>query len=261
MVKEKRRQRIRKTVLLIMFILFPILYYYFSPYLIIMGASEGVITGSFVVFGSMFVVSLFWGRAFCGWICPAGGEQELCARFRDKMFKGGKLDWIKYFIWVPWLSIIVIMFYTAGGIKSINFLYQTYYGISIQNLESLILFIIIAGIIAVLALVAGKRGFCHTACWMAPFMIVGRKIRNIVRLSALCLKADKEKCVDCKTCSKNCPMSLNVNEMVKSGYMENTECILCGTCIDVCPNNVIKYSFSKPNYNVCNKRRKKEVEI
>ena len=237
-----------------MFLLFPVIYYYFSPYLIIMGASEGVITGTFIVFGSMFIVSLFLGRAFCGWVCPAGGEQELCTRIRDKGFKGGKRDWIKYCIWVPWLSIIVIMFYNAGGIKSINFLYQTYYGISIQNIESLILFLIIAGAIAVLALVAGKRGFCHIACWMAPFMIIGRKICNIVRLPALCLKADKEKCVDCKTCSKNCPMSINVNEMVKSESMENTECILCGTCVDVCPKNAIKYSFSKPNYKQENMR-------
>ena len=72
------------------------------------------------------------------------------------------------------------MFYSAGRIKSINFFYQTYYGISIQNIESLILFIIIFGAIAVLALVVGKRGFCHTAYWMAPFMIIGRKIRNMV---------------------------------------------------------------------------------
>ena len=243
-----------------MFFLFPILYYYFSPYLIIMGASEGVITGSFIVFGSMFIVSLFFGRAFCGWVCPAGGEQELCARLRDKSFKGGRRDWIKFFIWAPWLSIIVLMFYNAGGIKSINFLYQTRYGISIQNIESLILFMIIAGAIAVLALMVGKRGFCHTACWMAPFMIIGRKIRNVVKWPALCLIADKEKCVDCKTCSKNCPMSLDVNEMVKSGSMENTECILCGTCVDVCPHNVIKYSFNKPDYNVGIKKRKKEDE-
>ena len=88
MPKEKRRQKIRRTLLPIMFLLFPIIYYYFSPYLIIVGASEGVINGSFIVFGSMFIVSLFLGRAFCGWVCPAGGEQELCVRLREKRFKG-----------------------------------------------------------------------------------------------------------------------------------------------------------------------------
>lgn len=40
-------------------------------------------------------------------------------------------------------------------------------------------------------------------------------------------------------------MSLDVNGMVKSGMMENSECILCGTCVDNCKKDVIKYSFSK----------------
>lgn len=240
---NKRRQRFRNNVLLIMFLLFPISYYYLSPYLIIMGASEGVVTGSFIIFGLMFIGSLFFGRAFCGWICPAGGEQELCTLIRDRRFKGGKRDWIKYFIWVPWLLIIAMMFYKAGGIKSISFFYQTYHGISIQNIESLFLFIIIAGVIALLALVVGRRGFCHTACWMAPFMIIGRKIGNSLKLPYLGLVAEKDKCIHCKKCSKNCPMSLDVHKMVKNGKIKNSECILCGTCIDICPEKVIAYSF------------------
>jgi len=95
MVNHKKRQKIRKNLMLFAFLLFPITYYYLSPYLIIMGASEGVITGSFIVFAIMLVTSLFIGRIFCGWIYPAGGEQELCALIKDKRFKGKKLNWIK----------------------------------------------------------------------------------------------------------------------------------------------------------------------
>jgi ferredoxin-type protein NapH len=57
---------------------------------------------------------------------------------------------------------------------------------------------------------------------------------------------DKEKCANCKTCTKNCPMSLDVNGMVLKGSMVNSECILCGTCADGCTKGVIKYSFSRP---------------
>ena len=175
MVNHKKRQKIRKNLMLFAFLLFPITYYYLSPYLIIMGASEGVITGSFIVFAIMLVTSLFIGRIFCGWICPAGREQELCALIKDKRFKGKKLNWIKYSIWVPWLFIIIMMFYQFGGIKFVNF-YQTYYGISITGIESVILFLVIAGTIALLSLLMGRRGFCHTACWIAPFMITGYKM-------------------------------------------------------------------------------------
>ncbi len=80
---------------------------------------------------------------------------------------------------------------------------------------------------------------------MAPFMILGRKLRNLVRWPALRLKANTEQCVSCSTCTKNCPMSLEVQSMVEKSKMESAECILCGRCVDNCPNSVIRYSFSK----------------
>jgi ferredoxin-type protein NapH len=242
-MKQNRRQKARKALLLVMFVLFPIIYYYFSPYLIIMGASEGIIAGSFITFTAMLIGSLFVGRFFCGWICPAGATQELCFKVNKSSFKGGKRNWIKYFIWAPWITIIAIMFVNAGGVNAVDPFYQTYYGISIQDVQSVILFLIIAGIFAGIALAAGKRASCHTICWMAPFMIIGRKIRNAINLPALQLVADKNECINCKTCTRNCPMSLDVNSMVQNYTMENSECILCGTCADNCPKNAIKLSF------------------
>jgi ferredoxin-type protein NapH len=241
------RQNFRSTLILVMFALFPLIYYYFSPYLVIMGASEGIIAGSLIVFAALFISSLFLGRAFCGWICPAGATQELCLKIRTKSFKNGKRNWIKYAIWVPWVSVIVLMFVQAGGIMAIDPLYQTYYGISITGVESIVMFLVIAGLIAGIALVAGKRASCHTICWMAPFMIFGRKIRNVTNLPSLQLTSTKEKCISCKVCAKKCPMSLEVNELVQTGDMENSECILCGSCVDNCPNGAIKYSFGKKN--------------
>jgi len=88
------------------------------------------------------------------------------------------------------------------------------------------------------------RAFCHYVCWMAPFMILGRKVRNLARWPALRLKADAEKCIDCRRCTQNCPMSLDVNGLVHRETMEHSECILCRTCVDSCPQGVIRYSFS-----------------
>jgi polyferredoxin len=146
-----KRQQARKILTIIMFVLFPVIYYYFSPYLIIMGASEGIVTGSLLVFAALFASSLFLGRVFCGWICPAGAIQELCSMVRKKGVKNGKKNLIKYAIWAPWITITVLMFFQAGGVKSVDPLYQTYYGISISDIYSLILFVAIAGLIACLS--------------------------------------------------------------------------------------------------------------
>lgn len=239
-----KRQKIRLTIAVIMVFLFPLIYYYLSPYLIIMGATEGIIAGDVIAFAGLFLSSLFFGRAWCGWICPAGATQELCAKVNKKSFNGKKRNLIKYFIWTPWIAIVIIMFIQAGGAKTIDPLYQTWNGISIQDTASAIMFAAVAGAIAIFALAAGKRAACHTICWMAPFMIIGRSIRNKFNWPSLQLAANKTRCTNCKTCSKNCSMSLDVNAMVQKESMENSECILCGKCVDLCPNGAIKYTFN-----------------
>ncbi|HWQ21599.1 MAG TPA: 4Fe-4S binding protein, partial [Clostridia bacterium] len=82
-------------------------------------------------------------------------------------------------------------------------------------------------------------------CWMAPFMMIGRGIRNFVHLPAVQLRANTSACVSCHACTTACPMSLEVQEMVLTQRMENSECILCGTCVDVCPRKAIRYDFGK----------------
>jgi ferredoxin-type protein NapH len=73
--------------------------------------------------------------------------------------------------------------------------------------------------------------------------MVGTKLKDFFRWPSLNLRVDNEKCKQCLTCNANCPMSLPIPEMVKSGSMKNNECILCGTCVDNCPNGVICYSW------------------
>jgi ferredoxin-type protein NapH len=76
------------------------------------------------------------------------------------------------------------------------------------------MFLAIADLIAGIAQVAGKRAACHTTCWMAPFMVIGRKIRNSVNWSVFKLEADTNKCINCMACTRNWTMSLDVNMMV-----------------------------------------------
>jgi len=248
---RSKRQRIRKALILVSFLLFPITMNYLSPYVIIDGASQGIVNGSLIVFCLMFVGALFFGRLFCGWICPAGGLQELWLPVNDRRVNGKKIDWIKWAIWVPWILLIAWMAYSTGGYKAVNPLLDTVGGISVAGDENrpiiyaYVIYYGVIGLFSVLAVAAGRRGGCHTICWMAPFMILGRKLRNLAGRPALRLAADPARCSDCLTCTTNCPMSLDVNSMVKAGQMENSECILCGSCVDGCSQHAIQYRFSK----------------
>jgi ferredoxin-type protein NapH len=245
-----RRQRIRKALLFVSLLLFPVTLYYFSPALILQGASEGIINASFIVFGLMFLSSLFVGRLWCGWACPAGALQEFGQPINNKPTPGGKFNWIKWAIWIPWIGLIVALAIGAGGYRAVDPLYQLETGVTMAlPLDGggppwFVIYYIIIALFFGLAVIFGRRAGCHTICWMAPFMILGRKLRNLARWPALRLVAEPDKCSDCQTCTRNCPMSLDVNAMVQRADMETSECILCGNCVDGCTRSAIRFSFS-----------------
>jgi ferredoxin-type protein NapH len=239
-----KRQRVRKALLLVSFLIFPITLYYFSPVLIIQGAAEGILNGSAVMFGLMFLSSLLVGRLWCGWACPAGALQEFAEPINNKRTPGGRFNWIKWVIWVPWIVLIVAMAVQAGGYRSLEPLYQIEGGVTVAQPYWYMIYYIVVAVFLGLALIFGRRAGCHTICWMAPFMIIGRWIRNRVRWPSLRLVAEPASCSDCQTCTRNCPMSLDVNGMVQRAQMENGECILCGNCVDGCPKGAIHFSFS-----------------
>ena len=80
----KNRQKLRKGIILISFFLFPAIFYYLSPVIIIQSTLNGIINGSFIMFLLMFISALIFGRAYCGWVCPGAGCQEAIFPARNK---------------------------------------------------------------------------------------------------------------------------------------------------------------------------------
>lgn len=242
--RSGKRQSIRQALVLLSLLLFPVILNYLSPYLIVDGASNGIVNGSFVVFSLMFLSSLFVGRLWCGWACPGAGLQDAFASVNGSRPAGGRWNWVKWAIWIPWIGAIASAAASAGGYHRIDFFYMMDTPISVDRPAGYLMYYTVLGIFLLLSLTLGKRAGCHYLCWMAPFMMIGRKIRNAVGWPSLRLKASPSVCGGCGTCTRGCPMSLEVSQMVQSGSMENSECILCGTCVDNCPKRAISYCFS-----------------
>ncbi len=240
---KKPNQKLRRGMLFISLMLFPITLNYLSPYVIIDGAMQGIINGSFIVFTALFVSSLIFGRAFCAYICPGGGLMEFGGMVHNKSCKGGKRNLIKWFIWVPWIGMIATFAILAGGYTSINMLHLTDSGISVDSPSGYIIYLSVVFGLLILTYVAGKRAGCHYICWMAPFMIIGIWIKNKLKYPSYHLEVETEKCTQCKLCTKSCPMSLDVTAMVQKGSMENVECILCGNCVATCRQGAISTAW------------------
>jgi polyferredoxin len=240
-----KRQRIRKGIVLLVFLTFPITINFFSPYIIIHGAMNGILNGSAVLFTLLFLSSLVLGRAWCGWVCPGSAMADIAEPLNNRALNPDKVAWIKWLIWIPWISIIVWLLIRSGGYSRVDLLLLTESGFSLDSPEKFIIYYIVIALFVGLAVLFGRRAGCHTICWMAPFMIIGRWIRNRFAWPSLRLVADASACSDCKLCVRNCPMGLDVNAMVEREQMEHSECILCGNCIDTCAKKAIRYSFSR----------------
>ena len=233
------RQKLRRGIAFFMFLMFPVVLNYLSPYLIIMGASEGIISGSMIMFGIMFLSSLFFGRAFCGWVCPASGMQESTQRFRTKKAKTGAGNIVRWIIWILWLGIIAMVFIKAGGMTKADFLYNSPGFISLLQPNMVFIYLIVILLVFAMTMIWGQRAFCKYICWMAPFMIIGDRIRRWLKIPGIYLKEDKSKCIECGRCTKECPMDIDVKNMVQKENIYSTECIMCLNCADVCPKNAI----------------------
>lgn len=239
-----KRQKIRKLLIIISLLLFPVTLYYFSPVLIINAGLNGIINGSFIIFILMFLLSIPFGRFFCAYLCPAGGLQECIFAVNDRKPKQGWKNYIKYIIWAVWLSVVIFCYFYNRKIVAIDFLFETENGISVSSIQSYVIYYGIICLIIVPSILFGKRVFCHYFCWMAPFMVLGTKLRRILHLPGLHIKAkEKDKCISCGKCNRVCPMGLDVTEMVKNGRINSSECIQCGACINNCSRRVLAFGM------------------
>ncbi len=251
-----KRQSLRKMFLIVSLLLFPITLYYFSPALIINAGMNGIINGSFIVFVLMFLLAVPFGRLFCAYLCPAGGLQECAFSVNERQPKQGWRNYIKYIIWVIWLSLVIFCYFQKGEIVKVDFLFETEHGISVCSIQSYIIYYGIVCLIIIPSVISGKRAFCHYFCWMAPFMVLGTKLRKLLHLPGIHIKiSNKDNCVSCGKCNKVCPMGIDVMSKTKCGVIGNSECIQCGACVDNCPKNVLSYGMVEKKENGNGKRK------
>lgn len=98
-------------------LLFPITLYDVSPALIINAGMKGIVNGSFSVFVLMFGLSIPFGKLFCSKYLSSSRTAGICFLVNGKLSKQGWRNYIKYIIWIIWLSAVVFCYFQHGKIK------------------------------------------------------------------------------------------------------------------------------------------------
>ncbi|MDR1677326.1 MAG: 4Fe-4S dicluster domain-containing protein [Deltaproteobacteria bacterium] len=180
------------------------------------------------IFLSIILLTIFFGRFFCGFICPMGAVMDFTFFVRSKIKK-------RPFTFLPNRSFRMVI----PGLILILF----WFGLTLPfgELEPYSLFVsgpFLSLLILILTVFRG-RAFCNSIC---P---TGLVLKLFSGQSIFGFTLDKKTCLSCGACQKVCPASCldSVNKTVDYG-----RCLVCLECASVCPNGSLKYSLPKaPN--------------
>ena len=219
----------------------------------------------------IFVLTILFGRVYCSTICPLGFLQDVINFISKKIKKRKrKFEYLKELKILRWsllgISVVLFLFGIALGISLLDpySIYGRITGnffrpivIGINNLISTILesfkiyslypyeikafnpvpFIVSLLFLGLIVYMAYKKGrlYCNTIC---P---VGTLLGFISKFSFFKIVIEKEDCLSCGICEKDCKGScINSEEQT----VDISRCVACFNCVSSCPTEGIKFEFS-----------------
>ena len=191
----------------------------------------------------LIISALIFGRIYCSIICPLGIFQELISFFRGKNKESSRLNLpVKYFIAAAAVGVL------AGG-SSIIIRYIEPYTFFASAVTLSITGITALAAITLLTLFK-NRYFCTNIC---P---VGCILGLISKFSLLKIYIDKNECVSCSMCGKNCPSGC-INTDKQS--VDNELCVKCLKCTAICRKQAIKYGMEPKKEVKFNIKRRETI--
>ncbi len=181
----------------------------------------------------ILVYSMFYGRKFCGYICPLGTWQEAIFALRSRAYRRShripyfyerSLGKLKYAV----LAITAVLSLVGLGYLFIRFC--PIYALSMLPrlaIPGLILLVVISigGFFA-------ERVWCRWLCPYAALLNIFQALGKLFGIKRSKIRRNLERCVDCGVCMLYCPMNINI---AAEEYVQNCECIHCLVCASKCP--------------------------
>ncbi|MHA1269391.1 MAG: heterodisulfide reductase-related iron-sulfur binding cluster [Candidatus Helarchaeota archaeon] len=200
-----------------------------------MGTILPLLIGMSLVLIIFIIITILFGRTFCGYVCPLGAAQELVSKisFKSKVKKS------KYKINIPrklgnyirlGFFIAMIILALGWGISLFELMnpFNTFTIFkNLFNITTIIIPLILFSIIIFSSFFI-YRPWCRLVC---PFGTISWLTS---RFSIFKFRRSDE-CTNCKACEKVCP----TNEALL--ISNKSECYECNRCVDICPVNAIKY--------------------
>lgn len=187
------------------------------------------------IFLSALVISLFFRKGFCGWICPVGFASHLAERCGRLLRLSIRLPaWLD----IPLLSLkyLLLGFFSylilwKMGLAELSAFHHSSYNM-ITDAKMLHFFLQPSLLSGAIMLTIILISFVIRNFWCRYLCPYGGLLGLIALISPLQIRRTPSACIDCKKCEQTCPASIRIT---KRETVRNAECIGCLECIEVCP--------------------------
>ncbi len=186
----------------------------------------------------VFLITMLWGRFFCGFLCSFGMIQELIFFFSKRIILK-KVQIPKRFDYImKFLKYVILVLITAGVwllALPVDSSWNPWgvFGMLVSGNFSLVSSSIpTVGFALLLAIAAGslfvERFFCRYLCPLGALLAVvsGKRLYKIRRQS--------DSCTNCGLCTRSCSMGIEIPE---NDAVVSRECIQCMQCLAICPKD------------------------
>ncbi|MFZ3102641.1 MAG: 4Fe-4S binding protein [Desulfitobacteriaceae bacterium] len=200
------------------------------------GIFDWIHPAGLVIFLAALVISIFFKRAFCSWICPLGTLAEGLAKVGKKLMGRNLIvpRWLDYLLrTLKYLLLSLFLVFILGGMSSsqaLVFLQSDYNMITdvkmlrfFQNLSGTGI-IVVTGLLIFSILV--ENFWCRYLC---PY---GALLGVISIVSPWKITRNQASCSSCGLCNKACSNLIEINRAKK---IWSPECTGCLDCVVVCP--------------------------
>jgi NosR/NirI family transcriptional regulator, nitrous oxide reductase regulator len=169
--------------------------------------------------------TVFWGRIFCGYLCPFGVLQDLLDRFVPRRFRRRMPSWIHdRALWVKYVILVAVLtpaFVEVVAPRLIRRDFSIYqyvepFGTVFFRSPSVLLWALALGFLAASAVV--PRFYCRYVCPLGAALAV------VSRVSPFRIRR-VEQCTVCKVCEQSCPTGA-----IRGHEVDFPECVRCSVC-------------------------------
>lgn len=161
--------------------------------------------------------TLFWGRVFCGYLCPFGALQDLLERIVPKRFRRELPAAVhKRALLVKYSLLAIVLVPVIAGSTASIFQYVEPFGTVFFLSPSIGLWAIAIAVLAAAAIV--PRFYCRYLCPL------GASLAIVSILSPFRIRR-VEQCTVCKVCEQDCPTGA-----ITGPVIDFKECVRCNIC-------------------------------